>query len=192
MDLNNDPPHQLTDPAIKVIGFDASRDGEFIMFYSVNAQNGIDLWRVSRTGGDAAVLLDCGRDRCTAPAISPERYACGLFTRSCRPRPGSALRFAARLAPRYKRRRKNSPVYQDQQTLGYNPVWSPDGTQLASYDGIADQVRVLNVGSGQQFIFSSNTGGPVTWSPDGTKFLFTDAVQNESGCVRVCASRTWL
>src|SRR6185295_15341197 len=76
---------------------------------------------------------------------------------------------------------QNSPVYQDQQVLGYNPAWSPDGTQLASYDGIADQVRVLNVGSGQQTIFSSNTGGPVTWSPDGKKFLFTDAVQNESG-----------
>ncbi len=179
-DLNNTLPQPLTDESVKVIGFDSSRDGEFIVFYSTNAQGGIDLWRVSRAGNDMAVLMDCGRDRCTAPAISPDGMRVAYSRELAGPGPdlpyGSPRVWVLDLQSG-----QNAPVYEDQQVLGYNPTWSPSGTQLASYDGLADQIRLLDMESGSQYIFPSNTGGPVTWSPEGTKFLFTEAEQTEAG-----------
>ncbi len=180
VDLNGNPPRQLTDPSIKVMGFDASRDGEFIVFHSVNTQGGIDLWRVSRAGDDAAMLLDCTRDRCTAPAISPDGTRVAYSRELAGP--GPDLPYGS---PRVwlldVKSGQDGPVYEDKQILGYKPTWSPNGKQLASFDGLADQIRLLDLVSGEQLIFSSNTGGPLTWSPDGTKFLFTDVVQNEFG-----------
>jgi hypothetical protein len=179
MDLNNGSPRQLTDSIVKVMGFDASRDGEFIVFYAVNKTDGADLWRVTRSGA-SSILLDCGHDRCTTPTISPDgtrvaysREAAGL---------GPNLPYGSpRVWMLDITSGKDGPIYQDQQVLGYGPEWSPDGTQLASFDGIADQIRLLNIASGELFIFSSNTGSPVTWSPDGTKLLFTDAEQYTDG-----------
>ena len=160
-DLNNTLPQPLTDESVKVIGFDSSRDGEFIVFYSTNAQGGIDLWRVSRAGYDMAVLMDCGRDRCTAPAISPDGMRVAYSRELAGPGPdlpyGSPRVWVLDLQSG-----QNAPVYEDQQVLGYNPTWSPSGTQLASYDGLADQIRLLDMESGSQYIFPSNTGGPVT------------------------------
>ncbi|MBL8077054.1 MAG: PD40 domain-containing protein [Anaerolineales bacterium] len=180
MSLNNtNPPRQLTDPSLKVIDFDASRDGEFVIFIVQNQAGGIDLWRATRDGV-SSILLDCGLDRCTSPSISPD----GTRVAYSREIAGPSIDLpygSPRIWMLDMSEAKDGPVYQDQQVLGYHPQWSPDGMQLASYDGLADQIRLLNVDSGQQFIFQSQTGGPMTWSPDGTKFLFTDVEQSEGG-----------
>jgi WD40 repeat protein len=182
MDLNKNPAQRLTPDTIKVISFDTSHDGEFVIFTSVNGQSGIDLWRVSRAGGDAAILLDCGRDRCTTPDISPNgtriaysREAAGA---------GPDLPFGSpRIWVLDLQSGQNSAVYEDQQILGYGPSWSPDSQKLASFDGLADQIRMLDFTDNQQYIFPSNTGGPITWSGDSTKLIFTDIQQNEAGLI---------
>jgi hypothetical protein len=178
-DLNHTSPRQLTDPSQHVMGFDASRDGEFVVFYVPNESGGVDLWRTSRQG-ESAMLLDCGRDRCTTPAISPDGTQIAYAREIAGP--GEDLPYGSpRVWVLNTANGQDGPVYEDQQVLGYHPVWSPDGTQLASFDGLADQIRLLNIQDGEQFIFSSGTGGPVTWSPDGKKFLFTDVEQSEGG-----------
>jgi len=181
MDLSQKPAQRLTPETIKVISFDASHDGEFVIFTSVNEQGGIDLWRVNRAGGNASILLDCGRDRCTTPAISPNgariaysREAAGL----------PDLPFGSpRIWVLDLQSGQNSAVYEDQQILRYGPSWSPDSQKLASFDGLADQIRMLDFTDSQQYIFPSNTGGPITWSGDSTKLIFTDIQQNESGLI---------
>jgi hypothetical protein len=51
----------------------------------------------------------------------------------------------------------------------------------ACFDGLADQLRILDLTSSEQFIFPTGTGDTTTWSPDGTLFLFTDMEQDENG-----------
>ena len=180
MDLNNNPAQRISPEDIKIISFDASYDGEFIVFASVNEQGGINLWRISRTGNDASILLDCGRDRCTTPSISPNGTRIAYSREAAGPSPdlpdGSPRIWILDLPSG-----QNSALYEDQQILGYGPTWSPDSTKLASFDGLADLIRLFDLKTKQQYIFPSNTGGPITWSPDSTKMLFTKIEQKEDG-----------
>ena len=180
MDLNGEPAQRLTPEGVKVISFDASRGGEFIIFAAANEKTGIDLWRVSRSGTDAALLLDCGFDRCSMPAVSPNGLRIAYSREAAGPGPdlpyGSPRVWVLDLQSG-----DNRPVYADPQILGYSPAWSPDSQKLASYDGLADQIRMFDFTTSRQFIFSSNTGGPVAWSPDSAKFMFTDIQQGENG-----------
>ena len=180
MDLNGNPPQRLTDESTKVISFDAARTGEFIIFTVANAQGGIDLWRVTRTGSDESILLDCKFDRCTTPAISPNGQRIAYSREAAGPTPdipfGSPRIWVLDILSG-----QNSPVYADQQILGYNPTWAPDSNKLASFDGLADRINVIDLLENKQYAFSSNTGGPVTWSPDSNKILFTNIDQTESG-----------
>jgi Tol biopolymer transport system component len=179
-DLNGSPAQRLTPEEVKVMSFDASHNGEFIIFTAANGQSGIDLWRVSRSGTDAAILLDCGLDRCTTPAISPNGMRIAYSREAAGP--GPDLPFGSpRIWILDLQNGQNSAVYADQQILGYGPAWSPDSQKVTSYDGLADQIRMFDLATSQQFAFPSNTGGPITWSADSTKFMFTDIQQGENG-----------
>ena len=138
------------------------------------------MWRVSRNGGAASLLLDCGLDRCTTPAISPNGKRIAYSREAAGPTPdipfGSPRTWVLDLDSR-----SDGPVYADQQILGYNPSWSPDSNRLASFDGLADFINLIDLQTGEQYLFPSNTGGPITWSPDSTKMIYTTVEQKEAG-----------
>jgi hypothetical protein len=178
--LDGTDPLRLTDENVKVISYDVARSGDFIVFTSANANGGIDLWQVSRAGNDASILLNCGYDRCTTPVIAPGDTRIAYSREAAGPTPdlpfGSPRVWVVDLASG-----ANGPVYEDQSILGYNPSWSPDANRLASFDGLADFINMIDLQTGEQLLFSSTTGGPVTWSPDSTKFLYTTYDQTEEG-----------
>lgn len=180
VDLKGGEPKRLTDENIKVGPFDVSQNGDFIIFITTpNDKGGVDLWRVGRDGSNASVLLDCGFDRCTTPAISPDGKRIAYSREAAGPSPnlpfGSPRIWLVDLESG-----SNGPVYEDQQILGYGPTWSPDSQKLASFDGLSDNINVIDLKSGQHYLFHSSTGGPVSWSPDSTKLLYTDFVQTGS------------
>ncbi|HNC88576.1 MAG TPA: hypothetical protein PLD33_03315 [Anaerolineales bacterium] len=182
VELDGSSPQPISPEEIKVIAFDASADGESIVFSSANSQGGIDLWRMSRAGGDAAIMLDCGRDRCTTPAIAPNGVLIAYTREAAGVGPGLPYG-SPRIWVLDLQNGETGPVYEDQQVLGYKPSWSPDSSKLISFDGLADQFRLFNFTNNEQILFQSNTGGAVTWSPDGTKFLYTDIDLSENGLV---------
>lgn len=180
MDSSGGGVKRLTDEAIKVISFDVAQSGDFIIFTSANQNGGIDLWRVSRDGGDASMLLDCGFDRCTTPVIAPGDTRIAYSREAAGPTPdlpfGSPRIWVVDLQSG-----SDQPVYEDQSILGYSPSWSPDANRLASFDGLADFIHMIDFTTGERFLFASTTGGPVTWSPDSTRFLYTTFTQTEEG-----------
>lgn len=170
----------LVDEALKVFNFDTSYNGEFVVFSAFNEQGGIDLWRVERGGGESTLMLQCGPDRCSVPAISFYGSRVAYVREAAIP--GPVLQHGApRIWILDLDTRQNSPLYEDQQIIGYGPVWSPDGTRLSSYDGLADEIRLLDILTGNQLIVPSQTGGPVTWSGDSNTLVFTDVTSNETG-----------
>jgi Tol biopolymer transport system component len=170
----------ITDESFRIFDFDASRDGEFVIFSAFNDQQGLDLYRVDRLGNNPDFLLECGPDRCSAPAISPDGKTVAYVREAAGP--SSALQFGApRIWILNLETKQDAPLYEDQQIIGYGPVWSPDGTRLSSYDALADELRLLDFVTGDQFIVPSQTGNPVSWSADGNTLAFTDVATNDSG-----------
>jgi len=163
----------LTDDTFQIFDFDTSRNGEFVVFAAFNEQNGIDLWRVQRTGGTATLLLQCGPDRCSVPAISPGDRMVAYVREAAAPT--NQLAYGSpRIWVLNLETRQNAPLYEDKQIIGYGPTWSPDGSRLSSYDGIKDEIRLLDLITGNQLTIPSQLGSPVTWSGDGETFIYTD------------------
>lgn len=179
MDLKGNPPQQLTKEGTQVLSFEASPSGDFIVFTVINKQGGIDLWRVSRNGGDESILLDCGSDRCTRTAISPNGKRIAYSREAAF---SSDLPYGSpRIWVLDLQNGQDNPVYENEQIIGYGPSWSPDSNKLASFDGLADQINLIDLKENKQFVFPSNTGGPIAWSPDSTRILFTNVEQASFG-----------
>ncbi len=168
MDSSGGDVKRLTDETVKVLSFDVAQSG------------GIDLWRVSRDGGDASLLLDCGFDRCTTPVIAPGDTRIAYSREAAGPTPdlpfGSPRIWVVDLVSG-----ANQAVYEDQSILGYSPVWSPDANRLASFDGLSDFINLIDFQTGEHLLFPSSTGGPITWAPDSTRFMYTTFEQTEQG-----------
>jgi dipeptidyl aminopeptidase/acylaminoacyl peptidase len=179
-DIESKEVEPLTDESLVIFGFDTSRDGEFVIFAAFNEQGGIDLWRVSRRGGSSSLVLQCGPDRCTVPSISPNGKLIAYVREAAGPSPD--LQFGSpRIWVYNLETREDAPLYEDQQIIGYGPEWSPDGNYLSSYDGIKDELRVLDLVTSGQFIIPTQTGSPITWSGDSAYLAFTDIGTNEFG-----------
>lgn len=170
----------LTEEVFRIADFDTSRNGEFVVFSAFNEQNGVDLWRVDRSGRNLVLLLQCGPDRCTVPAISPDGSQVA-YTREAA-FPSSDLQFGSpRIWLLNISSKKDAPLYEDQQIVGYKPEWSPDGTYISSFDGVSSQIHLLNLVTREQLIIPSQKGNLVTWSADSVTFVYTDIEPTESG-----------
>ena len=166
-------PRQLTSTNGKIFDFDASPSGDMVAYSVVNEQHGFDLWLIDRNGQNPRRLLDCGASRCSVPTWSPDskliaynRESAGLTANSPTgaPRPWIVNVETA----------DDRPVFSDPQTIGYGLLWSPDGNWLATYDGIATQIHVINLTTGQQALFPSHLGLLGSWSPDSTSLIYAD------------------
>jgi WD40 repeat protein len=170
----------LTNEFLRIADFDTSRNGEFVVFSAFNEQSGMDLWRVDRSGRNKDLLLPCGRERCSAPAISPNGSQIAYVREGVGP--SADLQFGApRIWLLNIEKKVNAPLYEDQQIVGYKPVWSPDGTFLSSFDGLSNKIHLLNLVTNDHMILTSNKGSLVTWSADSSTFVYTDIKETESG-----------
>ena len=162
-------PRQLTSTGGKVYDFDVSPSGDTIAYSMFNDKGGIDVWLVDHDGQNPRRLLDCGANHCSSVAWSPDGKSIAYNRESAGLSQNSALG-----APRPRivnvETGEDRAVFSDPQTIGFGALWSPDGNWLASYDGVAAQIRVINLSSGQQVLLPSLTGFMGSWSPD-SKFL---------------------
>ena len=171
-------PRQLTFTGGEIYDFAVSPSGDSIAYSVLNDQKGIDLWIIDRNGKEPRKLLDCGTGWCTTPAWSPDGkliaydyQAPGLTADSA---PGAPRPWIVEFETGNKH-----PVFSDPQTIGYGALWSPDGNWLASYDGVSNKIRVVNLQSGKQVELPSTLGNLGSWSPDSEYLLFPNNVVNE-------------
>jgi Tol biopolymer transport system component len=170
-------PERLTQTGGKVFDFAISRDSEQIIYSAVNEQGGMDLWIMPTTAGPTAagarLLVNCGADRCTVPAWSPDGQRVAFSREEVGLAPGAphgpprvwTVAVAAGTA---------AALYQDSQVLGYGPAWSPDGQRLAFFDGSAGGIRVLEIETSEEMVLSSWMGLVGSFSPDSQQMYFND------------------
>jgi hypothetical protein len=162
----------------QILDFDVAPDGEQIAFSYMNESGGVDIGLVGRDGYEKRQVIDCGQNRCTTPAWSSDgqkiaytRQAVGIVPGSTPGAPRPWIFDCTSL--------QSSLVYTDEQIIGYGPSWSPNGLYLATWDGVAGGIRVLNLETGEDTLIPTQTGVVGSWSPDGSQMFYTSMEQVE-------------
>lgn len=166
-------PEQVTHTGGNVYDYAVSTRTRHIVYSVFNQQKGIDLWLTDADGANNHRLVDCGPDRCSVPAWSPDGARVAFSREGAGLAPGSPLG-APRVWTVDVASGQSAPLYQESQVLGYGPSWSPDGTRLAMYDGSVGGLRVLNLQTSEEMVLPTLQGEVGTWSPDGQRMLYAD------------------
>jgi TolB protein len=159
-------PNKLTSSGGKVFDFAPSRDGEQIVYSVANAQNGMDLWLIRRDGSQNRILVDCGPDRCSQPAWSPDGTQIVYYR--------EVLFQSAKNTISGIWGVDTSSGQTDFLISGSQPAWSPNGDWIAVMDSIAEVIRVLNVQTGKGIEVKASPDFLPEWQPGGLKLVYAD------------------
>ncbi|NIM93437.1 MAG: hypothetical protein GTO18_06975 [Anaerolineales bacterium] len=155
-----------------VFDYAVSQDGSQIVLSAENEQGGSDLLLIGRNGGDPELLVDCGGDRCDAPAWSPlgeriayrrEPYTVDTMSGFDPPRLWTVDPYSG----------ETSELLHDDHILGGRPNWSPDGVYIAFYDAVLDGIRIIDLHTGSEAVLPSSFGVMGGWSPTGDEMIIS-------------------
>jgi hypothetical protein len=159
-----------------VQGFDASAGGTKIYYSSGNGEGGSDLRLLDRASGEDTLLLACGRDSCTDPAVSFdeewlafERLDADL----------NAVSQVWLLALGEGEAERASAILH----LSRAPSWSPSG-RLAYYDEDERAFIALDVDNGEETAIPNALGDTYAWLPEGEGLAAPEAVEVELSTLR--------
>ncbi len=165
----------LTQTNGMVFDFSISPDGEQILYSKGNEQSGIDLWTMNRDGQSQIMILDCGKDRCTAPDWNPVRDEIVFLIEKSIPESSAwdlprphLLNLVTGLV---------SPLFKDPAQVGYDPVWSSKGQWVSVWQGNAGGILIVQATSkeiGYADPYSEDTG---CWSPEERYFYYSNVKQ---------------
>ncbi len=166
---------QLTHSDGHVFDYQASPDGELVVFSVSNDKKGFDLWTVQRDGSNQHKLLDCGVDHCTTPAWSPVSQELAYTRESAGLDPNGPVG-APRIYIFDFKSGQTSPLFSDPQKIGYGPKWSPDGQWLSIWVGSEGGIEVVNRKSGDSFLLEFANGDTGSWSSDSHYLYYSNMV----------------
>lgn len=164
-------PVRITGVGGKITDYAISRDGNQIAFVRSNLQGGSDIWLTDERGTTEEILVDCGPDRCSAPAWSADRTWLA-FVREQAALDSDSLPVPPQVWLIDVREGVTQALYQDQHVWGEDPVWAPLGSQLAFYDAQVAGIRLLDLESGQEEVLPTQMGLTGAWSPDSRLMAF--------------------
>lgn len=170
IDLEGGEPRQVTNSSGMVVNDAPAPDGERILYAQQNEQNGSDLWWVRRDGSSAEKLVDCGKDRCSSPAWSPDGKQAAFSRESA----GEAGAFDAPRLWILDLNTKDARAYfpTDIPKEGAEPSWSPDGRYIAVLDASIGGIRIIDLEGGDDALLETTLERMGHWSPDGKRLVF--------------------
>lgn len=174
VDLSTSSPVQLTDTGGGIYDFSPDPTGEWVIYSLKNETRGRDLWIIDRDGLNPSSILSCGQDLCSEAAWSADG-AWVAYVRQARDEETGVLQ-PPRIWSIHVGTGDTAPLYQTPNAFGHSPSFSPDGKRLATYDSVAEAIRVLDLETSQESLIPSLYPGVGDWSPDGQSMVFIDLV----------------
>lgn len=164
-------PVEVYAPEYGMVDFEPSRDGTRVAFTAYNQDQSSDVWVISAHGGGLRQLTDCAPGLCSSPAWSPDGQLLAYERREPAPngQPGPARVWLFDLTSN-----ETSPVFEDNQVLGFGPTWSLDGSRLAFFDANQQAIRVIDLATGQAEFIPSQMGEVGSFAPDGSAMAYVD------------------
>jgi Tol biopolymer transport system component len=164
----------LTHTQGELIDFMPSPTGDQIAYAKHNSAGGSDIWRIDRDGRYPQILLNCGMDRCSEIAWSPD----GIWIAYARESFDHDLEryLPARVWTINSQTGETTPIYQRTEAYGHSPSFSPDGKRLATYDSVQNAIRILKLETSQESAIPSVYPDVGNWSPNGEEMIFVDLV----------------
>jgi Tol biopolymer transport system component len=173
-------PRQLTrlEDGSSVWDYAPSPDGSRIALGLVRPDaSAVDLWLMNADGSDARLLLACEESQCTGATWSPDGRRLAHEQRQLNVDLGAV---GLGLGPSRIRlldpsSGQSSPLFQDNQMLGYAPRWSPDGNRLGYFDPQGG-VRIVDLGTDSTQLIPNQLGEMGSWAPDGQALVVVDLI----------------
>lgn len=169
----------------RITGFIPLPDRKGFLYSLKNDQGGADIRLVNYEGSGDDILVDCGNEACTDPAISQDGLLFA-FSRNRDPEDGTKSRNryiytsvldGGQIDPQ--------PVMVEKAVSGTMPSFSPDGSLLSFYDKNSKGIRVVNTSGGNDFLLGTPREQSGVWSSDGSKIAFLDETPGHDGITSV-------
>jgi Tol biopolymer transport system component len=175
----NDEAKQLTHTDGLLYDFASDPAGQLIIYSVVNDSGGIDLWQMDRDGSNRRILLSCGVDRCTSPAWSMVSSELAYTRQNGGIDPNGPIG-APRIWMLDTKTGLSSPLFTDNQEIGYGAKWSPDGQWLSIWDGASGGIKIVNRMTNKNFLLESSSGNGGCWSFDNRHMFFSNTIISET------------
>lgn len=154
-----------------VYDFSVSRDGQELAVTTLNADGTSSIWLMNANGLNPRMLPACARGSCSGPAWSPDGKLIAYEKRESRitGSPGSNRIWLYDVGSK-----TTSPLFEDEEVLGFAPHWNRDGTQLAFFDANSEAIRILNMATGRMTMVPNQMGEVGSFGPDERYILYAD------------------
>jgi len=165
---------QLTFTDGYVTDFAASPRGNGILFTQKNYAGGADVYWLSMESVEPQILVDCGKDTCADPDVSPDGTLFA-FSRNRDPENAETSKFSYIFTGVIAEGENSvTPLITEKNISGYQPSFSPDGTKISFYDAISKGIRIVNKDGGDDFLLGTTRLQRGSWSADGKYLIFVD------------------
>ena len=170
------PPMELIRPEFGVLDYAPSPDGTQIAVTVPDEIAASNIWLYDRDGQNAELIISCSPGVCSSPAWAPDGRTLAYQRQDPSPQgplgPSRIWVYDLVLG-------QTGPLMEDNQVLGFSPVWSPTGQRIAFYDANAEAIRVLNLQPGdvRSILLPTLMGEVGSFTADGEQMVYTDLQQ---------------